>query len=261
MSREPGEFHNIQLPAHSNANFQDDALRPEQFIDINRNVQNPQIIPKNEDEVNINNQETAEETNNVRKDNQRKSAFSYPMMSLKKLFKDLFDLDFSSFDCQVVLGSCIRNFKRVLKLKIYQILCYYPINAIKLLKFLDRKMTKNKRFMFFYFMTRTYEELYIRYINGNIDFPIIPNGTVRICKFMTLNKAINTKNKKGENKIKDINKFIDLSMHMLDDLKTEGRTKDEYVDKSFITFEIDIFEKMRDCFNEEAVASSIELEE
>ena len=261
MSREPGEFQNIQLPAHSNANFQDDALRPEQFIDINRNVQNPQIIPKNEDEVNINNQETAEETNNVRKDNQRKSAFSYPMMSLKKLFKDLFDLDFSSFDCQVVLGSCIRNFKRVLKLKIYQILCYYPINAIKLLKFLDRKMTKNKRLTFFYFMTRTYEEIYIRYINGNIDFPIIPNGTVRICKFMTLNKAINTKNKKGENKIKDINKFIDLSMHMLDDLKTEGRTKDEYVDKSFITFEIDIFEKMRDCFNEEAVASSIELEE
>ena len=261
MSREPGEFHNIQLPVHSNANFQDDALRPEQFIDINRNVQNPQIIPKNEDEVNINNQETAEETNNVRKDNQRKSAFSYPMMSLKKLFKDLFNLDFSSFDCQVVLGSCIRNFKRVLKLKIYQILCYYPINAIKLLKFLDRKMTKNKRLTFFYFMTRTYEEIYIRYINGNIDFPIIPNGTVRICKFMTLNKAINTKNKKGENKIKDINKFIDLSMHMLDDLKTEGRTKDEYVDKSFITFEIDIFEKMRDCFNEEAVASSIELEE
>ena len=261
MSREPREFYNIQLPAHSNANFQDDALRPEQFIDINRNVQNPQIIPKNEDEVNINNQETAEETNNVRKDNQRKSAFSYPMMSLKKLFKDLFNLDFSSFDCQVVLGSCIRNFKRVLKLKIYQILCYYPINAIKLLKFLDRKMTKNKRLTFFYFMTRTYEEIYIRYINGNIDFPIIPNGTVRICKFTTLNKAINTKNKKGENKIKDINKFIDLSMHMLDDLKTEGRTRDEYVDKSFITFEIDIFEKMRDCFNEEAVATSIELEE
>ena len=261
MSREPGEFHNIQLPAHSNANFQDDALRPEQFIDINRNVQNPQIIHKNEDEVNINNQETAEETNNVRKDNQRKSAFSYPMMSLKKLFKDLFNLDFSSFDCQVVLGSCIRNFKRVLKLKIYQILCYYPINAIKLLKFLDRKMTKNKRIMFLYFMTRTYEELYIRYINGNIDFPIIPNGTVRIGSFTTLKKAINTKNKKGENKIKDINKFIDLSMHMLDDLKTEGRTKDEYVDKPFITFEIGIFEKMRDNFNEEALASGMEFEE
>ena len=261
MSREPGEFYNIQLPAHSNANFQDDALRPEQFIDINRNVQNPQIIPKNEDEVNINNQETAEETNNVRKDNQRKSAFSYPMMSLKKLFKDLFDLDFSSFDCQVVLGSCIRNFKRVLKLKIYQILCYYPINAIKLLKFLDRKMTKNKRLTFFYFMTRTYEEIYIRYINGNIDFPIIPNGTVRICKFMTLNKAINTKNKKGENKIKNLEEFIHLSKNMLADFKTKGRTKDEYVDKPFITFEIGIFEKMRDNFNEDVLASEMELKE
>ena len=261
MSLEPGEFQNMPLPAHPNANYQDEAFRPEQLIGINRNIQNHQIISKNENEGNINNQETAEETNHVRKDNQRKSAFSYPMMSLKNLFKDLFGLDFSSFDCQIVLGSCIRNFKRVLKLKIYQILCYYPINAIKLLKFLDRKMTKNKRLMFFYFMTRTYEEIYIHYINGTIDFPIIPNGTVRICSFMTLQKAINTKNKKGENKIKDINKFIDLSKHMLGDLETEGRTKDEYVDKPFITFEIEIFEKMREHFNEETLPTNIELEE
>ena len=122
-------------------------------------------------------------------------------------------------------------------------------------------MTKNERLMFFYFMTRTYEEIYKRYISGNIDFPIIPNGTVRICSFMTLKKAIATKNKKGENKIKDIDKFIDLSMHMLNDLETEGRTKDEYVDKPFITFELEIFEKMRDHFNEEILLTNIELEE
>ena len=91
--------------------------------------------------------------------------------------------------------------------------------------------------MFYYFMTRTYEELYKRYISGNIDFPIIPNGTVRICKFMTLKKAIAIKDKNGNNKIK------------------------EYVDKPFITFVFDIFEKMRDHFDEDAIPSEIQLEE
>ena len=262
MHLEPEEFLGISIPVNNpNAINQDEAIRPEQFHGLKQNVGKGGNNPGDNGLDNISNQNTTDVTNKVRTDNTRKTAFIFLMMFLKVFFLEEFDLDFQSFKCDEVFGNSIRNFKRVLKLKIYQILCYYPINAIKLLKFLDRKMTKNKRIMFFYFMTRTYEELYIRYINGNIDFPIIPNGTVRICKFTTLNKAINTKNKKGENKIKDINKFIDLSMHMLDDLKTEGRTRDEYVDKSFITFEIDIFEKMRDCFNEEAVASSIELEE
>ena len=262
MHLEPEEFLGISIPVNNpNAINQDEAIRPEQFHGLKQNVGKGGNNPGDNGLDNISNQNTTDVTNKVRTDNTRKTAFIFLMMFLKVFFLEEFDLDFQSFKCDEVFGNSIRNFKRVLKLKIYQILCYYPINAIKLLKFLDRKMTKNKRIMFFYFMTRTYEELYIRYINGNIDFPIIPNGTVRIGNFTTLNKAINTKNKKGENKIKDINKFIDLSMHMLDDLKTEGRTKDEYVDKSFITFEIDIFEKMRDCFNEEAVASSIELEE
>ena len=262
MHLEPEEFLGISIPiSNPNAINQDEAIRPEQFHGLKQNVGKGGNNPGDNGLDNISNQNTTDVTNKVRTDNTRKTAFIFLMMFLKVFFLEEFDLDFQSFKCDEVFGNSIRNFKRVLKVKIQQILCYYPINAIKLLKFLDRKMTKNKRLMFFYFMTRTYEELYIRYISGNIDFPIIPNGTVRICKFMTLNKAINTKNKKGENKIKDINKFIDLSMHMLDDLKTEGRTKDEYVDKSFITFEIDIFEKMRDCFNEEAVASSIELEE
>ena len=262
MHLEPEEFLGISIPVNNpNAINQDEVIRPEQFHGLKQNVGKGGNNPGDNGLDNISNQNTTDVTNKVRTDNTRKTAFIFLMMFLKVFFLEEFDLDFQSFKCDEVFGNSIRNFKRVLKLKIYQILCYYPINAIKLLKFLDRKMTKNKRLTFFYFMTRTYEEIYIRYINGNIDFPIIPNGTVRICIFMTLNKAINTKNKKGENKIKDINKFIDLSMHMLDDLKTEGRTKDEYVDKSFITFEIDIFEKMRDCFNEEAVASSIELEE
>ena len=262
MHLEPEEFLGISIPVNNpNAINQDEAIRPEQIHGLKQNVGKGGNNPGDNGLDNISNQNTTDVTNKVRTDNTRKTAFIFLMMFLKVFFLEEFDLDFQSFKCDEVFGNSIRNFKRVLKLKIYQILCYYPINAIKLLKFLDRKMTKNKRIMFFYFMTRTYEELYIRYINGNIDFPIIPNGTVRICKFMTLKKAINTKNKKGENKIKNVEEFIHLSKNMLADFKTKGRTKDEYVDKPFITFEIGIFEKMRDNFNEEALASGMELEE
>ena len=260
MHLEPEEFLGISIPVNNpNANNQDEAIRPEQFHGLKQNVGKGGNNPGDNGLDNISNQNTKDVTNKVRTDNTRKTAFIFLIMFLKVFFFEEFDLDFQSFKCDEVFGNSIRNFKRVLKLKIYQILCYYPINAIKLL--MDRKMIKNKRLMFFYFMTRTYEEIYIHYINGNIDFPIFPNGTVRICSFMTLKKAINTKNKKGENKIKDINKFIDLSKHMLGDLETEGRTKDEYVDKPFITFEIEIFEKMRENFNEETLPTNIELEE
>ena len=262
MHLEPEELLGISIPVNNpNAINQDEAIRPEQFHGLKQNVGKGGNNPGDNGLDNISNQNTTDVTNKVRTDNTRKTAFIFLMMFLKVFFLEEFDLDFQSFKCDEVFGNSIRNFKRVLKLKIYQILCYYPINAIKLLKFLDRKMNKNKRLMFFYFMTRTYEEIYIHYIKGTIDFPIIPNGTVRICSFMTLKKAINTKNKKGENKIKDINKFIDLSIHMLSDLETEGRTKDEYVDKPFITFEIEIFEKMREHFNEETLPTNIELEE
>ena len=132
----------------------------------------------------------------------------------------------------------------------------------RIINFIEKvELEQKEKLTFFYFMTRTYEELYKRYISGNINFPIIPNGTVRICKFMTLKKAIAIKDKNGNNKIKNIEEFVKLSQNMLNDIKTKGRTKEEYVDKPFITFVFDIFEKMRDHFDEDAIPSEIQLEE
>ena len=145
MHLEPEEFLGISIPVNNpNAINQDEAIRPEQFHGLKQNVGKGGNNPGDNGLDNISNQNTTDVTNKVRTDNTRKTAFIFLMMFLKVFFLEEFDLDFQSFKCDEVFGNSIRNFKRVLKLKIYQILCYYPINAIKLLKFLDRKMTKTK---------------------------------------------------------------------------------------------------------------------
>ena len=257
MSQQPIDFSDMNNQgANHPEQSQDEIINPESINGIYQN--NPNV---NNEIDNIENEMTKDETNNIRTDNLRRTAFIILMVHLKTLFADLFGFDFDSFKCEKVLGSYIRNFKRVLNLKIYQILCYYPKNAVKLINFATQKMKESKKLMFYYFMTRTYEELYKRYISGNIDFPILPNGTVRICKFMTLKKAIAIKDKNGNNKIKNIEEFVKVSQNMFNDIETKGKTKEEYVDKPLITFEFDIFEKMRDHFDEDAIPTEIELEE
>ena len=258
MSQQPIDFSDMNNQgANHPEQSQDEIINPESINGIYQN--NPNV---NNEIDNIENEMTEDKTNNIRTDNIRRSAFITPMIHLKTLFADLFGLNFDSFKCNEVLGNYIRHFKRVLKLEIYQILCCcYPENALKLIKFATQKMQKSKKLMFYYFMTRTYEELYKRYISGNIDFPILPNGTVRICKFMTLKKAIAIKDKNGNNKIKNIEEFVKVSQNMFNDIETKGKTKEEYVDKPLITFEFDIFDRMRDHFDEDAIPTEIELEE
>ena len=262
MSLEPQDFQNILLSGNQNTNSQDDKIAQEPLIDLRQNVGNPQRISQNQNkDKNISDRNIEDETTNNRTDDTRNKAFLYPMKFLKSYCKEMFDLDFRRFNSQTVLGNSIRNYKRVLDLKIYQIFAYYPENIVKIIRFLQTEKRKNKRLMFLYFMTRTYKEIYKRYISGNIDFPIIPNGTVRICNFMTLQKAITFKNEKGDNKIKNIEEFVELSKSMLNDIETKGRTKDEYVNKTFITIELEFLEKAREYFNEDAIPTSIELEE
>jgi hypothetical protein len=261
MSQQPEEFSNlIPLGPNQPEHAQDEIISQEGINGLNRNDPNRSMVILN----NIDGKKTEgkTESKNERPDNLRRTAFIILMVHLKILFADLFGLDFDSFKCNEVLGNYIRHFKRVLNLKIYQILCCrYPENAVKLIKFATQKMQKSKKLMFYYFMTRTYEELYKRYISGNIDFPILPNGTVRICKFMTLKKAIAIKDKNGNNKIKNIEEFVKVSQNMFNDIETKGKTKEEYVDKPLITFEFDIFDRMRDHFDEDAIPSEIQLEE
>jgi hypothetical protein len=216
-------------------------------------------VEKATKENNENNTEIA--LKNERADNLRRKAFYRPMIFLKEFFKEMFVLNFDCFKCEIIFGCSVRYFKVILGWKIYQILCCYKENKLQIMNFLKRKINEDEKLMFFYFMTRTYEELYKHYITGNIDFPIFSDGTLRICKFITLKKAITMTDKKGKNKIKDINKFVELSMNMLDDIKNKEREGGSVSEVPAPKIDIKIFEDMRNQFNEEATPSSIELKE
>ena len=268
-------FDYINLPiskANSKGNNQDEKFEPNPLNALKENkkvVQTPitkdlantnyTSVEKATKENNENNTEIA--LKNERADNLRRKAFYRPMIFLKEFFKEMFGLNFDCFKCEIIFGCSVRYFKVILGWKIYQILCCYKENKLKIMNFLKRKINEDEKLMFFYFMTRTYEELYKHYITGNIDFPIFSDGTLRICKFITLKKAITMTDKKGKNKIKDINKFVEISMNMLDDIKNKEREGGSVSEVPAPKIDIKIFEDMRNQFNEEATPSSIELKE
>ena len=173
-------------------------IEPTQNIGLNDKKNEKNII---KDNIDLNNKLTASNTNKdqnsyPRTDNVRVEAFIALMIFLKDFFKKFFNLDFSSFKCEKVLGPGIGQMKKILNLKIYQILCYYPKNIKKIIEASKKIKNKREKRLFYYFMTRTYEELYNRYISGDINFPLFNGGTVRICSFTTLVKEIKKKKKK-----------------------------------------------------------------
>ena len=227
-----------------------------------------------EDNIDLNHGLTAtnrtEELNtHFRTDNIRIEAFIALMVFLKEFFLKFFNLDFSSFKCEEVLGPAIGQMKKILNLQIYQILCYYPANIIKILETSKKIKTKREQAFFYYFMTRTYEELYNRYITGDINFPLIRGGTVRICCFTTLAKEINKKKEKLKDKGKS-QKYIGekmaifekLSLNMIDDIKGgKFERKGKKEEKQFITVIISEFELKRMPFDEIDDYNGISLEE
>ena len=190
----------------------------------------------------------------LKTENIRKTAFYYPMMFLKKLFKMQFGLDLDSFNCEKVFGVSIKNMRQILNWKIYQILGYYPKYYQNIIKLTNSQMSKEKKYMFFYFMTRTYEELYTCYITSNINFPCIPNCTLRISSF-TLNRAVHAKIKEKERNKEDkeyiekyIAKFNNLSENMIDDLKKGKNERKEKKIRQLIPKVCKEFEDMRNTF-------------
>jgi len=202
-------------------------------------------------------------------DNLRKEAFYIVMIYLKQFFKERYGLNFDSFKCDEVFGVSIGHMKKVLGLEIYQILCYYPENIAKIINFIEKvELEQKEKLTFFYFMTRTYEELYKRYINGDVNFPIIKDGTIRINKFITLKKVIKEKTEKLQKKQKTekfigtkIMAFSKLSKNMINDIKNGNNERKERKGKEFIIAVIDEFEIMKKNFLENNLSLGIELEE
>ena len=184
----------------------------------------------------------------LRKDNFRKEALYAPMIYLKKFFKNHYNLNFDTIKCETILGQTIRHMKKPCKLKIYQLLCHDHKNIRKILDVLNSHMHSSKKKTFIYFMTRTYEEIYNRYVSGNISFPLFEGGTVTICEFITLKKEIEKRENKGETKEKIV-AIKNLSLNMIKDINEGKLERKERKKAPFNVFVfLEEFEVLRNRF-------------
>ena len=109
-------------------------------------------------------------------------------------------------------------------------------------------MHSSKKKTFIYFMARTYEEIYNRYVSGNINFPLFEGGTVTICEFITLKKEIEKRENKGETKEK-IAAIKNLSVNMMDDINEGKLERKERKKAPFNVFVfLEEFEVLRNMF-------------
>ena len=207
-------------------------------------------------------------------DNLRRITFFVVMIFIKTFFKERFGLDFESFNCDKVLGISICHMEKVLDLQIYQLFCYYKEYKKKILYFIKHeKMNERARSIFYYFMTRTYKELYKRFVSENRFFPLSKKGdktvNIRINQFITLKKAIQEKTEKLEKKGKDnesiqvaIKAFEDLCKNMISDIENEKNVKGSENEKEFKPVVIKKFTYMRNQFpSDDELPVCIELEE
>ena len=168
--------------------------------------------------------------------------------------------------------------KNVLNLQIYQLFCYYEEYKNKILSFIkNAKLNERAKNIFYYFMTRTYKELYKRCVSGNRDFPLYKKEdkfeNVKINKFITLKKAIEERREKLENKDLDnrskevtLNAFENLCKNMISDIENgkneKGPQENKKNKKEFKPEEIEIFKYMRNQFpSDEELSKGMELEE
>jgi len=183
-------------------------------------------------------------------DNLRKTCFYTPMLFLKKYLKMEYGINFGSINCKVILGESIRYMKNSLELKVYQLLCLgckykEALDSLKKIEMDENeKFDENKKFILFFLLTRTYEELYNRYIDERFNFSFYYKDKkdekhITITNFITLQKAIDEeikrlkKNKKEETYIKGrIRNYSYLSIHMIKDIKAEKYVKQAKKEKS-----------------------------
>lgn len=212
-----------------------------------------------------------------RTENLRQTCFYTPMEFLKKYLNVEYGLNFGSINCKVILGKSIGYMKEPLELKVYQLLCFgcknkETLDSLKKIIEMDesKKFDENKKFILFFLLTRTYEELYNRYIDERFNFSFYYKDKndekhITITNFITLQKAIDEeikrlkKNKEEETYIKGrIRNYSYLSIRMIKDIKAEKYVKQAKKEKSMKNpKKIEQLENWVKIFNKEKVVQDM----
>ena len=154
------------------------------------------------------------ETRGIRIDDLNKEVFHSPMQFMKSFFKKRFDLNVEFFNCNDALGTSIRYMKTPLKFTIREILGHNKEISKRIEEKLESEKDGDKKMELNYFLDLNYEELFNKYIRGDINFQI-SKGTPSIIKeFITLEKAIQLKRERWRKlkKYKEDNSLLEFKL-------------------------------------------------
>ena len=154
------------------------------------------------------------EIRGIRIDDLNKEVFHSPMQFMKSFFKKRFDLNIDSFNCNDALGTSIRYMKTPLKFTIREILGHNKEISKRIEEKLENENDAGKKMELNYFLDLKYEELFNRYIKGDINFQISKGPPSIIKEFITLEKAIQLKRERWRKfkKFKEDNSLLELKL-------------------------------------------------
>ena len=213
-----------KIEENNNTNLNGDIIKNE--IEINE--ANPKKFSNIEDKININQISTKAKTKTtkakIRKDNLILEAIKAPMKKFIKVLKHKYKIELNSPNWDQILGNNTAQRRRMLKLKIYQFLCFNIDNKKKIISLLKKNEIP---FPLMFYLTRTFEEIFTKYVNEDKIFVIKNSTTV---KYTIINLSLPT-----------------LSQ-VIEEKKEEWRENDTYTDEKVSLFE-EISKKLIDDIN------------
>ena len=224
-----------KIEENNNTNLNGDIIKNE--IEINE--ANPKKFSNIEDKININQISTKAKTKTtkakIRKDNLILEAIKAPMKKFIKVLKHKYKIELNSPNWDQILGNNTAQRRRMLKLKIYQFLCFNIDNKKKIISLLKKNEIP---FPLMFYLTRTFEEIFTKYVNEDKIFVIKNSTTIINLSLPTLSQVIEEKKEEWrENDTytnEKVSLFEEISKKLIDDINNGKNERIHKKEKIFI---------------------------
>lgn len=224
-----------KIEENNDTNLNGDIIKNE--IEINEAY--PKKFSNIEDKININQISTKAKTKTtkakIRKDNLIKEAIKAPMKKFIKVLKHKYKIELNSPNWDQILGNNTAQRRRMLKLKIYQFLCFNIDNKKKIISLLKKNEIP---FPLMFYLTRTFEEIFTKYVNEDKIFVIKNSTTIINLSLPTLSQVIEEKKEEWrENDTytnEKVSLFEEISKKLIDDINNGKNERIQKKEKIFI---------------------------
>ena len=224
-----------KIEENNDTNHNGDIIKNE--IEINEAY--PKKFSNIEDKININQISTKAKTKTtkakIRKDNLIKEAIKAPMKKFIKVLKHKYKIELNSPNWDQILGDNTAQRRRMLKLKIYQFLCFNIDNKKKIISLLKKNEIP---FPLMFYLTRTFEEIFTKYVNEDKIFVIKNSTTIINLSLPTLSQVIEEKKEEWrENDTytnEKVSLFEEISKKLIDDINNGKNERIQKKEKIFI---------------------------